>query len=241
MTSLLTALRRAETAAAAGARPEAILILQRAAAIATVPGSSDQARLHADLCRRLAHFLTEEDRLPEAMQALQEAVDHYGRVPGAEADAAECAREIVAGVRRMWGRPDRLYLLIARLDREQRQLAVRPRTESAQAELLFKTATILHRRDRFDDALERYRRALILYQTSEDAGEAQALCHHRMAGLCQYELGLPDEAESHYREAIRLYARWEAEWEGEQMNRSLCEELLRNLLSRRLGDANRDD
>src|SRR5436190_21787909 len=115
--------RKAESVFAAGDRTQAVEILQRAAArLSAAAPSVELDRLHGDICRRLADLLLAEGRPAEAMQALQEAVDSYARVPGAESDGKECARRIVAGVRGMWRSPDRLLLLIARLDRECRQL-----------------------------------------------------------------------------------------------------------------------
>ncbi len=233
---LRNALTDAETAVSASENLKAIRILQEAAAHAsTVQNPNiDHDRLHGDICLRLGSLLAEVDRLPESMQAYQEAVDCYGRVPGAESKASLCARKIVSGVKELWRRPDRLYLLIARYDRERRQLEQRPGTEAKQADLSFKTATILQRRDRFDDSVIRYSEALSLYLRVDDTEMKQALCHHRLAGLYQYELESLDNAVNHYREAVRLYRDFEPMVDGEQMNRALCEELLRNLLAERM-------
>ena len=233
---LQKALMTAEMAAGAGEHSRAIRVLQDAASLASNSKAPDSEldRLHGDICRRLAGLLAEEDRLPESMQAYQEAADSYGRVPGAESEASFCARKIVRGVKDMWRRPDRLYLLIARIDRKRRQLEERPGAETEQADLTFKSATILQRRDRFQDAAIRYSEALELYLCGEETWMKRALCHHRLGGLYQYELESLDKAAEHYREAVRLYAEHEPEVEGEQMNRALCEELLSNLLAARM-------
>lgn len=225
--------RQAEAALARGDRATAIERLRRAASLYAAldaAGADDLAR--AQVCRLLADLLAEADRLPEAMQAYQEAADAFGRVPGAEGEAQVCARRIVEGVKRLWQQPqERLYLLIARHEREQRQLAETPGTESAQADCAFHIATILHRRDRFSEAAQRYREALTLYERAPCTGLQQAACHHRLAGLFHYELPDHPRAAAHYEQAIRLYGAFEPLSEGEQMNRVLCEWMLRELNS----------
>src|SRR5207244_902086 len=126
--------------------------------------TEESVRAQADTCRRLAERLEDAGRLPEALQAYQEATDAYGRIPGAEPQAAACARRIVEGVRDLWKRPEeRLYLLIARIEREQRQLALVPDSEARQADCAFRIGTIFQRRDRFVEAESSYLKALDLY------------------------------------------------------------------------------
>ena len=128
---LRKALIAAERARESGEDSKAVRILQDAATRASIAENPDSGheRLHGEICLRLAGLLEDADRLPESMQAYQEAADSYGRAPGSEAEASFCARKIVSGVKEMWRRPDRLYLLIARIDRERRQLDERPGSE----------------------------------------------------------------------------------------------------------------
>jgi len=221
--------QRAEKACAAGDDAAAIECLRRAVSLyaALDAGEQPDDLAHAQVCHLLADLLTVAGRLPEAVQAYQEAADAYGRVPGAEADAQTCARRIVEGVRALWQQPqERLYLLIARYERQQRQLAETPGTEAAQGDCAFQAATILHRRDRFEEAARRYAESLTLYEHAPDTGLQQAACHQRLAGLYHYELPDRCRAADHYRQAIRLYELYEPLSEGEQMNRTLCQWLL---------------
>jgi tetratricopeptide (TPR) repeat protein len=232
--------RRAETAQRNGDTETAIRYLRQAAALFAAQGADELSddRFRAEVNRQLAELLAGMGRLPEAMQAYQEAADAYGRVPGAEADAQACARRIVEGVRALRKKPkERLYLLIARYEREQRRLAAIPGTEREQAECVFHMATILQRRDRFADAVKRYEEALRFYEQAAGTGLQQAACHHRLADLFRYELPDYSRAGHHYRAAIRLYAAFEPLSEGEQMNRILCEWLLRELQTKTPGSS----
>lgn len=230
--SALRALWAAREACERGRPDDAVPVLQSAiVALAAIQAPDPAAiRARADCCRLLAQILMDEDRVPEAMQAYQEAVDAYGRLEDGEGPARECAQQIVAGVRGLYRRPEeRLNLLVARYDRELRQLAVQAGTELERAEMLLQLGTILQRRDRFAAARERYEAALALFGAGEDAPMRQALCHFRLAGLYHHELPNADLARAHYSAAIRLFTLHEPVSEGEQPNRVLCEMLLRSL------------
>jgi tetratricopeptide (TPR) repeat protein len=227
---------KAEAARGTGDTARAIGCLQRAIALYAMPQEDlpPDDRALADACRWLAELLEKENRLPEAMQAYQEAADAYGRVPGEEAKAHECAQRILSGVRALWRKPEeRLYLLTARHERAQRQLSATPGTEEAQADCAFRIATIFHRQERCVEAVTRYRESLALYERAPDTGLKQALCHHRLAAIYHYDLKDRNYAVEHYRRAIRLYGEFEPLSEGEQMNRVLCEQLLQSVLERR--------
>src|SRR5262249_24176423 len=86
--------KKAQKALDGGDPETAIACLRRAAALYKALEETETADAwpHAETCRRLRDLLAEAGNLPEAMQAYQEAADAYGRVPGAEAEAQECAR-----------------------------------------------------------------------------------------------------------------------------------------------------
>jgi tetratricopeptide (TPR) repeat protein len=214
---------------------DAIARLRRAAALLTPPSSTaiDETDaptafltdeiLHGRVCQRLGELLWASNCIPEAIQAFQEASDAFGR-GGAELASQECARKVIEGVTALRQNPqDRLYLLIAQIERERRQLALTPESEAAQAECLFRIATILQRRDRFTAAAERYRGSLSLFERAPEAGLKHAECHHRLADLYNHELDDEALATAHYRAAASLYARFEPDSEGEQMSKTLCE------------------
>ena len=210
----------------------AVNALRRAAELSRVDEPDepdlDRSRACGEVCGQLGELLWQE-RLPEAVQAFQQAADAFGRTEDAESSVA-CARKVVEGVRLLRYRPgQRLDLLIAQFDRELRTLAEQPDSVQAVACLEFKVGTVLQRRDRFEAAAERYLRSLALYEHVEDSGLAQAACHHRLGDLYNRELQDRSEAAKHYRAAIALYADFEPASEGEQMNRVLCEWHLRDL------------
>jgi tetratricopeptide (TPR) repeat protein len=222
-----------ERAVRSGDLPVAIESLQRAASILAVVDNAEEPddRARAEVCRLLADTLMEDGRVPAAMQAYQEAADAYGRL-NAEAEAHDCAQRILAGVRMLRRDPtQRLDLLIARHDRELRQLAETPGTEGERADRTFHMGTVLHRRDRFHGAEIRYRASLDLYRQAPETELKQAACHQRLADLYHHELENDERAAEHYREAIRLYGEFEPLSEGHQMNRELCEWLLAALSS----------
>ena len=230
--SVAEVIRAAHSVFAAGGAPLAVVTLQAAAVMLAAIEEPKAAliRGRADCCRLLADILVEEDRWPEAMQAYQEAADAYGRLPECEADAQECARRIVQGVRELRRRPaERLNLLVARYDRDLRQLAAREGTALDRAEMLFRLATLLQRRDRFQEARDRYAAAVELLEGEEGAELRLAMCHFRLAGLYHHELPSAPLAQKHYQEAIRLFALFEPITDGEQPNRVVCEMLLRGL------------
>ncbi len=189
--------------------------------------SVEEETAHAGLCRRLGMILMEADRVPEAMQYLQEATDVFGRLPECESDAASCAKQIVDGVRSLRQRPsERLYLLMARINREKTRIELEPGTETLQGDCAFRMATIFHRRDRFPEAETEYVEALRLYQQGMETELQQAACHQRLGGLHRYELRSISKAAEHYKSAAQLFREYEPESEGEQMNLRLCEALL---------------
>ena len=217
----------------AGRKELAVRRLQRAAVLYTKREEEGQGEpaSHGRACRLLAKVLVDLGRLPEALQALQEAADALARLPNSEQDVDACAREIVYWTNRLRSDPhERLYMLVAHLEREQRRLASMPGSQRDRGDCAFRIATILHRRDRFAEAAHRYREALRLYRHADGTGMQQAECHRRLAGLYHYELANAPLAIRHYREAIRLFAAHEVPWDGHQMNRELCEELLSTLL-----------
>lgn len=223
--------RRADTALEAGNRDAAIASLQRATAIYSLMEDLPEAALreYADACQRLGELQIAADRAAAAMPAYQEAADLYGRLGDAEANA-ECARRIREGVMALRKRPhERLYLLIARYEREICRLAEQLDTEGAQAECQFHIATILQRRERFAEAADRYRDALEAFRKAPESGLQQAECHHRLADLYSQELSDDERAFQHFRDAAKLYRAWEPVSDGRQINRILCELHLKEL------------
>lgn len=203
--------------------------LQRAVALYALrqeAGTGDAAS-YADACLLLAGLLKADGQLPEALQALQEAADALANVPGSENRANAVARDLVEGTNVLKSEPEqRLYLLVAHLEREQRRLAELPGSLRDRGDCAFRIGTMLHRRERWAEAERRYKEALRLYRHANGAWMQQAECHRRLATLYQYDLADAAKAARHYREAIRLFAAYEAPWEGHQINRELCEELL---------------
>lgn len=194
------------------------------------PHAEDLSRAHAEDCRLLAGLLLRLGRRAEAAQALQEATDAFRGLPDGAAEAGCCTREVLAVIRSMWEHPhERLYLLIARHDRELRRLAMAPDTELERARIAFRVGTILQRRDRFVEAAVRYRSALELYRRVEGAGLSVAECHLRIGGLCHHELKIQGEARRHYLAAAALYAECAPQSEDARMNHALCLDLLRGL------------
>lgn len=191
-----------------GAESErAVALLQEAVtAFTAAVGVADAERqAHADACLLLADLLEGLDRMPEAMQALQEAADSYAGVPEGAQRAGECARRIVAGVRALWRRPsERLYLLVARHERDLRQLEARPGTEGERAERLFALGRVFQRRERWAEAAIRYREALGLFGRAGDA-LGRARCHRRLADLYAYDMDDAMRARRHHRAARVLF------------------------------------
>jgi tetratricopeptide (TPR) repeat protein len=195
------------------------------------PDAAEKAHARGEVCDRLGALLWEE-QLPEAVQAYQEAADAFGQATDEERSVAS-ARKVVEGVRMLRHRPlERLDLLIARYDRDLRELAEMPDSDVQLAELEFKVGTVLQRRDRFSDAAERYRKSLSHFRRVEGEELGQAACHHRLGDLYNRELLDDSQALAHYRQAVALYAQHEPASEGEQMNRGLCEWHLREVRQR---------
>lgn len=229
-------LARADAALRVGEPLQAIEALRHAVAVYAAdafPGAS-RLRAYGAAARHLADLLMSEDHLAEAMQAYQEAANAYGQVPGAEAEAQACARQIVAGIKLLRSRPEeRLYLLIAHIEREQRQWAELPGAALRQAECALRIAQVFHRATRYTEAEPYYLDALDLFaqaEMPEEAGMGQAVCHHRLADLYHYVLPDLRKARTHYGEAIRHYALYEPLQDDSQPQRVRCEKRLDSLL-----------
>jgi tetratricopeptide (TPR) repeat protein len=240
---------------AEGALPDAIAAMRHAvllyaaadsAETESATASTDAAayrRIRADVCQRCGDFLTESGQHPEAAMLYQEAADLYGQWGGAEAaqEAHACAQKILAAVEALRARPqERLYLLIAQHERQQRQLALTPSSEQAQAECAVRIAQVFQRRERPQEAVERFREALTLYARAPQTPEVQlarAECHHRIATLLYYDLNDLPAAAAHYRKAIPLYTAHEPPYYGVQSSRQMCARALAEI-ERRLGSAN---
>src|SRR5258708_5759570 len=189
-------------------------------------------RRSAELSGKLGDLLVEANRLPEAILAYQEATDAFGKLPDSGELAEHFARRVVSGVNELWKRPaERLDLLLAKLEREQRQILVVGNSPMQAAEIAFKMATILHRRDRLEEAERKYLQSIALFQIAEGIEVRLAEVQMRTAGLYHYELENPQSAIPHYRAAMALFTEYEPPYEGEQMNRKLCEELLAQAVS----------
>jgi tetratricopeptide (TPR) repeat protein len=225
-----------------GALPEAIASLRQAVLLYAAADNAEAEeetaesrmtrRARADACQRCGDYLTEAEEHPEAATVYQEAADLYGRLDGAESEreAHACACKILAGVAALSARPnDRLYLLIAHHERQQRQLALEPGTEQAQAECAVRIARVFDRRERPHEALPRFREALALYARAPQEPEvllACAECQHRIATLLYYVFNDFSEAAASYRRAIALYTDHEPFAFGEQPSRALCARML---------------
>lgn len=232
-----------------GHLPEAVTLMRQAVLLYSVRSSTQDSpesiRNHADACRWCGDFLLESESYAEAANIFQQAVDHYARLEGEEADQAahRCAQQILLCVHQLKSRPyERLHLLIAPYEHRRRQFALTPNTEWEQAECVVHIARILHRRERFEEAVERYQEALTLYrQIPSDpvVGMARAECHHRLGTLLAYRLHDLLEATQHYREAIILYAEYEPFVYGIQEAHSLCQQALADI-ERRLNPPQHD-
>lgn len=193
-------------------------------------------RAHAEVCTRLGERLWQQERLPEAIQAYQEATDAYGRIPAAERNAAECAQKVREGISVLRNNPkDRLYLLIATHERRQRQYAEQPGTEKQQADCAYQIASIFKRRERYTEAVERFEEALGLFRRAEDTALQQADCLRALGDLFSTPseiagtLNDPIRAFTCYKQATALYREHEPTIEGRQVNRLLCEQGLKAL------------
>ena len=138
------------------------------------------------MCSHLGDLLW-DSRLPEAVQFFQEAVDAY-EVASHQARSTACAKRVVE-VSTLRRRPtERLDLLLTQYDRQISEIAENDDLEGVRADLQFKVATILQRRDRFAEAVERYRATLSLLRGIEGVQLLQAACHHRLGDLYHREL-----------------------------------------------------
>lgn len=240
---------------AGGALADAITVMRRAVLLYAAADSAEMEaegnasadaaayrRIRADACQRCGDYLTASGQHPEAAALYQEAADLYGQWDGAEAaqEAHACAQKILAAVEALRARPqERLYLLIAPHERQQRQLALTPGSEQAQAECAVRIAQVFQRRERPQEAVERFREALTLYTQAPQTPEvllARAECHHRIATLLYYDLNALPSAAAHYRKAIPLYTAHEPSYHGVQSSRQMCARALAEI-ERRLGSA----
>jgi tetratricopeptide (TPR) repeat protein len=224
----------------AGARPEALVALRQAVLLyaaaddAEAGSAADRTlrRARADACQRCGDCLAECGEHAEAANVYQEATDLYRQIGdvAAEGEAAACAHKIMESVDALRARPqERLYLLIARYERQQRQLTLQSGTAAQQAQCCMQIARIFQRRERPEEAIARYREALSLYARATQAAEnllACAECHHRMATLLAHDTGDLRSAVRHYRQAIALYTAHEPPVYGVQESRTLCERAL---------------
>src|SRR5438874_1763832 len=123
----------------AGALPEAVVAMRHGVLLYAAAGEETDAarrRARADACRLCGDYLTEAQEYPEAANIYQEATDLYalGGTEEAERQAHYCARKILENVEALRARPsERLYLLIAHYERQQRQLTLEAGTEAQQA------------------------------------------------------------------------------------------------------------
>lgn len=192
----------------------------------------DLRRAHAAACREFGDLLTEVESYPEAAKIYQEATDLYSQIGDAESEteARACARKVLASVAALRAHPqERLYLLIAHYERQQRQLEIEAGTEAQQADCCVRMARVFQRRERPQEAVPRYLEALRLYSQAEPTEEillACAECHHRIATLQSLYLNDLPAAAQHYRTAIALYSEHEPIVYGEQSARALCEQAL---------------
>lgn len=215
----------------------AIELLQRAVAhFAAAALDSADLWEYAEASHRLAELLVLADRLPEALQAYQEAVDAYERVPGGETRSRDCARAIVEGGHKLHSTPERrLELLAAKYARQVRQLELEPGTERERAELLFHLATILDRRNRPSAALPTYKDALYLFEQAPETEPRRAACCERVAMLYHYAWADRAEAAKWYERALALYAVNDSE-DSELMQAYLmCKRRLDSLTSSQAG------
>ncbi len=183
-----------------------------------------------DLCRTLGAALTASGRAADAIQAYQEAADAYGAAPGCAALQAECAQEVLAGVRKLRAEPqNRLTLLIARLDREVLSLRYAEGADRRRGELMQQTAEILQRRGRPQEAEPRYREAIKAFHNAPDAALAEAKCLMKLAGLCLHDLDRLDDAAAHYRAARDLARAMDPQTDDAEVLADDCEAVLGNL------------
>jgi len=218
---------------AAGAAQAALDALRQAVLLYASEGEEADTTLlrqRADACALYGDYLTEAEEYANAANVYQEATDLYSRLEEAEEEAQRTARKILLVIAALQARPqERLYLLIARYERMQQQLALQPGTEHEQADCVAHIGHIFQRRERYPEAVARYGEALTLYTQapqSPESGLALAETHHRMAGLFANYLEEPNVAIRHYRKAIALYAEYEPVIYGRQAACDLCRRAL---------------
>ena len=189
----------------------------------------------SDACRDYALSLKEEGRFPEAALHFQEAVDHYLLLDSEEAKqrVSECAKLALDCVFALRSEPwNRLSLLIVKHERRRQQLSLMPGSEAEQAACEFQIGRIFQRRDRPEEALERFQEAIALLSHCEPTLEvrlALADCHHCIAILYQNPLQSESLANRHYELAFRLYETCDPEQSVSKMPATLYDEALKRL------------
>ena len=223
---------------AEGVLTEAIACLRRAVLLyAAANGETDEQsaaalnsfrRARAAACQLCGDYLAEAEERAEAVAVYQEAADLYALIGDAEADreARACAHKLMALVTALRTQPgERLYLLIAHYERQQRQIALEAGTEMQQAECCLQIARIFERRERPFEAVARYREALALYAQVAPTPDVLlncAECHQRIAGVLTYALHDLPTAARHYRAAVALYTAHEPFVFGTQPSGAFC-------------------
>jgi tetratricopeptide (TPR) repeat protein len=186
--------------------------------------------VHAEASRRLADFLAQSGEWPEAMQSYQEATDSYGKMPGFEDEANQCARRIRDGVHALRFRPqDRLRLLTVRYERELLSLKVQGADVKLQADCQAHIAGILHRCGRFTEAVSRYEAAIDAYGRAEDAERETARTAMQLGDLYCGPLADDIKAFSLYRRAESLLSSLEAPEGADERALLECRRKLRAL------------
>lgn len=165
-------------------------------------------------CETCADYLVEAERLPEAANLYQEAIDVYQTLNNHAAKAEQCARKAVAAINILRARPEeRLQLLIARHERNRQQLAMQANTEEAQARILMEVGQICVRRERYAQARESYEEALRLLLVVAPAALPIRLlkgeCHHQLGNLAFYRFQDLPCAEKRYRAALENFEKCE--------------------------------
>lgn len=232
---------RARNAHDLGRLDEAIELMREATVLfaaadsAAASDSEERVLSRSTACRLCGDYLAERGDFAEAANIYQEAVDQYSRLDSelAEETGRGCARKILDCIQHLRLQPrERLNLLIAQYEHRQRQFAAQPGHEKQQAECVVHIAQILQRRERYEQAVRRYREAVELFESagaSPDMRLAVAECHHRIGGLLCHRLNDDGLALFHFREAVKLYSEHEPYVYGKQEARSLCERAIREI------------
>ena len=212
-------------------------------ALAEQEVSTVLTRARADACRRYGEALARQSRHAEAANVFQEAVDLYGELISKDAQelARECARMALTSIKALDSQPhNRLYLLIAHHERQRQQLALQSGTMAQQGDCSLHIAQIFLRRNRPNEAYDRYLEALELYrqaETSDAVCLAQADCHHHLgdllADVLPYDADHHASAVEHYTLAIALCRQYESAVDGKQEQAEKYQQALNRLQARR--------